>query len=121
MAEVNGVEISDAKAFKRSKRSDGQSLKVVADKGYEKGDIVVANDLIGVAVNGAKATEDIVIYVGQAEFETNEVDDTKDYTVGSAVYWDADNSRLTTTKTGNVLVGYVSETTDTGISFILKY
>lgn len=110
------------------KVSDGKSVKVnvpansgeiVAGKFYE------FDGFLGIAMqnlaNSATDTQELILNIEQAEYETDQIDDTKAFNKGDRVYWDANNKRFTTDATVK-FAGVVTSKKDANnvIWFILR-
>jgi predicted RecA/RadA family phage recombinase len=111
----------------RAKVSDGQSVRVpVPEKTkIESQKLYLLSGYFGAATEsvttGDGETSEVILTIEQAEYETDQIDKTQAFEVGTLVYWDVDNSQLTETDTDNRLVGRVSSAKDASnvIWFIL--
>jgi len=102
----------------RAKVSDGQSVRVPVPENTE----IVAQrfyliaSIFGASMQSVKTgegeTAEVILDIEQAEYETDQIDATKAFAVGDQIYWDATNSVLTTTASGNRKVGRVSSPKD---------
>lgn len=110
------------------KVSDGKSVKVnvpansgeiVAGKFYE------FDGFLGIAMqnlaNSATDTQELILNIEQAEYESDQIDATKTFNKGDRVYWDANNKRFTTDATVK-FAGVVTSKKDANnvIWFILR-
>lgn len=102
----------------RAKVSDGKSVRVIVP---EKTEVVaqqfnLIGGFFGAATESIKTgtgeTAEVVLTIEQAEYETDQIDKTQAFEVGTAVYWDATKSQLTETDTDNRLVGRVTSAKD---------
>lgn len=81
----------------------GSHLTIPAPIDVESGEMVIAGALKGVAQFDAAEGDDVVI-VTEGVFDFPKAP-SQSWTVGVAVYWDAANSRTTSTSSGNTLIG----------------
>lgn len=82
----------------------GDVLDYTAGSGetINSGDLIIKGDIIGVALG--KATEgQVVAIAAEGVFILPKA--TGAITLGAKVYWDATNSNVTTTASGNTLIG----------------
>ena len=78
-------------------------ISVVAPAAIQVGEVLTSGQLIGVALTNAAAGGDVTITIqGICELPLKSGDTP---TLGAKMYWDATNKHLTTTSTGNTLVG----------------
>ena len=70
---------------------------------------------------GVGETEELAITIEQAEYETDNITTANTFNVGTLIYYDKATKKLTTTDTGNRLVGRVTSAKDSNnvITFIL--
>ncbi|VDC31416.1 DUF2190 family protein [Pseudogemmobacter humi] len=81
----------------------GEHLTITAAAPITSGQLVVVGDIVGVAQGDAEIGDDVVI-VRRGIFELPKTS-AQAWTVGAKVYWDAGNSLVTTTASGNKLIG----------------
>lgn len=102
----------------RAKVSDGKSVRVPVPENTKIAaqQFYLIGGFFGAAMQsvktGAGETEEIILDIEQAEFETDQIDPTKAFAFGDQVYWDATNNQLTTTASGNRKVGRVTSPKD---------
>lgn len=102
----------------RAKVSDGKSVRVpVPEKTtLEAQKFYLIGGFFGAAMESVKTgtgeTDEAILNVEQAEFETDQIDKTQEFAFGTPIYWDAAKSQLTETDTGNRLVGRVTAAKD---------
>jgi predicted RecA/RadA family phage recombinase len=95
---------------------EGANIDFTPTGAVAVGDVIVQGDLVGVACRPLAANEPGALAVtGVYDFlkATNVA-----YTVGTILYWDDTNNIVTTTATGNKLIGKVTKaaaTTDTTV------
>ncbi|AZS15358.1 DUF2190 family protein [Paenibacillus lutimineralis] len=102
----------------RAKISDGKSVRVTIP---EKMTIVaqqfyLIEGFFGAAMQSVKTeegqTDEVILNIEQAEFETDQIDKTQSFAVGTSIYWDATAGQLTETDEDNRLVGRVTAPKD---------
>lgn len=90
----------------------GENLTLTMPYDRTAGQGVKVGQIFGVCTNGAlSGAEDVVCTEGV--YEITKVG-TQAWTVGALVYWDNTNKRLTTSASGNVLVGVAVEAVGNG-------
>lgn len=82
---------------------DGKLLKVAAPYALTAGQGALVGSIFGVAVSDAANGADVVLAVDGVFSLTALTADTA--SVGTKLYWDNTNKRLTVTSSGNTLVG----------------
>lgn len=82
----------------------GDNITSTAPADIASGDGVLIGSLFGVA-NGAAATGEPVVIVTKGVF-TLPKNTTTAITEGALIYWDDTNERVTTTASGNTLIGH---------------
>lgn len=116
-----------ARPILRAKVSDGKSVVVTVPENtnIEAQTFVEVEGFFGVAMQSistsAGETEELVINIEQAEYETDNITTTNTFEVGTLIYYDKGTKKLTTTDTGNRLVGRATSAKDSNnvITFIL--
>jgi len=112
----------------RAKVGDGKSVKVAVPENtkIESQKLYYIDGFLGFAFQdvetGAGETAEAVLNIEAAEFETDQIKKTDDeFKVGTPIYWDNDNKRLTETAT-TVFAGVVTAEKDDNnvIWFILR-
>lgn len=88
---------------------------LVPAAGVKSGDVVVAGELVGVAVKDGVEGEMVAVNL-TGVFELPKV--TTAITLGAALYWDATNERVTTTATDNVKIGHAFQAAANGTATI---
>jgi predicted RecA/RadA family phage recombinase len=83
----------------RAKVSDGKSVRVTATGDVEANKLYYIDGFLGFAMRNAKATEKTILNIESAEFETDQIVKTDAMAVGSDVYWDVTQSKLTNVPT----------------------
>jgi len=84
------------------KISDGKSVKVTVPENttIEQGKFYLLGGFFGMAIQsvttGAGETAEVVLNIEDAEYETSQITVADAFDAGDAVYWDANNSLLTT-------------------------
>ncbi|WP_019420183.1 DUF2190 family protein [Paenibacillus sp. OSY-SE] len=102
----------------RAKVSDGKSVRVTvpAKTTVEAQKFYLLDGFFGAAMQsvttGTGQTDEVILNIEQAEFETDQIDTTQAFAAGTQVYWDAAKSKLTETATDNRLVGRITNTKD---------
>ena len=86
----------------------GEHITLTAPAAVSAGDAALIGDVFGVA-QGNAAQDDPVVLVRRGVFTLPKTS-AQAWTVGAKVYWDAANSVVTTTATGNKMVGAAVET-----------
>ena len=81
---------------------DGKTLKVTAAADTTAGSLVIVSDTVGVAFNTCKAGETLILSVDLV-YDLPKA--TGAINPGVKVYWSAANSNVTTTASGNTLIG----------------
>lgn len=84
----------------------GDALEITASADIASGDVVVVNDLIGIAA-GAIANGEKGILNITCTYEVPKAA-SQAWAVGEAVYWDTGNGEATTTDTGNLAMGFAA-------------
>ncbi|RDY70316.1 DUF2190 family protein [Halobacillus trueperi] len=118
----------------RAKVGDGKSVHVTVPESttVAAGGVYELDGFIGVAmqaaVTGSGETEEIILNIEQAEFETDQISTTQDFAKGTKVYFNPSTKKLTeTSESGDTepvpyrSVGIVTEPKDANnvIHFIL--
>ena len=111
------------------KISDGKSVDVTvpASNGVQAGEFCVVDGFFGVALQTVDKDSNtngtlIALQIEQAEYITDQIDTTKTFTKGAALYFDPSSKKFTDDKvSGAFLVGRVTSTKDSNnvIQFIL--
>lgn len=89
----------------RAKISDGKSVKVTVPENatITAGLLYYLDGFLGFAMQsvttGDGETGRVILNVERAEFETDQIDPSQDFAVGTPVYWDDANQRLTESAT----------------------
>ncbi|SNT28906.1 Predicted phage recombinase, RecA/RadA family [Noviherbaspirillum humi] len=83
------------------------NIKVVAPRAVNAGELVLLVSLFGVAVDSAANGADVVI-VTEGVFDLTALG-TDTGAVGTKVYWDNVNFRVTTTSAGNTFIGVLTK------------
>ncbi|MGG3839657.1 DUF2190 family protein [Paenibacillus thiaminolyticus] len=102
----------------RAKVSDGKSVRVTvpAKTTIEAQKFYLLDGFFGAATEsvttGTGQTDEVVLNIEQAEYETDQITATQAFAAGTPIYWDAAKSQLTETDTGNRLVGRVTAAKD---------
>lgn len=102
----------------RAKVSDGKSVRVTvpAKTTVEAQKFYLLGGFFGAAMEsvttGTGQTDEVILNIEQAEFETDQIDTTQAFAAGTQVYWDATKSKLTETATDNRLVGRITNAKD---------
>ena len=84
----------------------GNSLNVVLAEDTEGGDVVVMQDMCGIAVSTGKTGEEIAVSL-TGVFALPKVAGTA-VVQGKKLYWDATAGQVVVTATGNVQLGYAA-------------
>lgn len=108
------------------KVSDGKSVEVSvpANSDLKAGQFAYLDGFLGVITRdvktGAGETAEAILAIEVAEYETDQIDATKDFNKGDKVYWDNTNKRFTTDTTG-IFAGVVTNAKDSNgvIWFVL--
>jgi predicted RecA/RadA family phage recombinase len=108
------------------KVSDGKSVRVTvpANSEYKAGQLVLIDGFLGFITRDVKTaageTAEAILAIEVAEYETDQIDATKDFDKGDKIYWDASTSKLTTDAKA-VFAGVVTAAKDTNnvIWFVL--
>ena len=108
------------------KVSDGKSVRVTvpASSEYKAGQLVLIDGFLGFITRDVKTaageTVEAILAIEVAEYETDQIDATKDFDKGDKIYWDASTSKLTTDAKA-VFAGVVTAAKDTNnvIWFVL--
>lgn len=82
---------------------DGETITLVAPAALASGDGVLVGSFFGVAANAAASGANVEVKLNGVYQITALSTDTG--AVGAKVYWDNTNKRITTTASGNSLVG----------------
>lgn len=80
----------------------GETFRFVADKDYKSGDVVIVGDLVGIAVTDAKTGDESVAHacgVYRLPKSAGAIGQ------GAKVYWVTADSNISTTASGNTLIG----------------
>lgn len=94
--------------------ADGNSIQIAAPSGgITGGTIVKVGSLIGVAVATAAEGEQVTIMLKGSYQDIPKGTGTA-YAVGDTLYWDAANSVMTKTASGNTFAGYAYATAASG-------
>lgn len=100
------------------KVSDGKSVRVTvpASSEYKAGQLVLIDGFLGFITRDVKTaageTVEAILAIEVAEYETDQIDATKDFDKGDKIYWDASTSKLTTDAKA-VFAGVVTAAKDT--------
>lgn len=96
--------------------SKGDVIRVTLTAAVTSGSAVVIGDIVGVACGsyGANAEGEYLV----SGIVTLPASTTDTFTVGGKVYWDATNSKVTTTSTNNKQVGVYIAANGTGYADI---
>jgi predicted RecA/RadA family phage recombinase len=108
------------------KVSDGKSVEVSvpADSDLKAGQFAYLDGFLGVITRDVKTaaneTAKAILIIEVAEYETDQIDDSKTFAKGDKVYWDNTDKRFTTDTTG-IFAGVVTAAKDTNnvIWFVL--
>ena len=108
------------------KVADGNSVRVVVpeNSNIQAGQILLLDGFLGFAMRDVKTgegeTAEAILAIEVAEYETDQIDATKDFNKGDKIYWDASTSKLTTDAKA-VFAGVVTAAKDTNnvIWFVL--
>lgn len=95
------------------KVANGGTLKVTVSgpATVNKGDFIVGNGVLGMALQSAvltSGTKDIVILFDRGVYETSQVDTSTFNTLGTKVYWNNSSKQFTATEGSNRLVGVLT-------------
>lgn len=109
------------------KVSDGKSVEVSvpANSDLKAGQFAYLDGFLGVITRDVKTAANekakAILIIEVAEYETDQIDDSKTFAKGDKIYWDATNKRLTTDAT-DIFAGVVTAAKDTNnvIWFILR-
>lgn len=102
------------------KVSDGKSVEVSvpANSDLKAGQFAYLDGFLGVitrdvktAANETAETAKAILIIEVAEYETDQIDDSKTFAKGDKVYWDNTNKRFTTDTTG-IFAGVVTNAKD---------
>lgn len=108
------------------KVSDGKSVEVSvpANSDLKAGQFAYLDGFLGVITRDVKTaaneTAKAILIIEVAEYETDQIDDSKTFAKGDKVYWDNTNKRFTTDTTG-IFAGVVTNAKDSNgvIWFVL--
>lgn len=108
------------------KVSDGKSVEVSvpANSDLKAGQFAYLDGFLGVITRDVKTaaneTAKAILIIEVAEYETDQIDDSKTFAKGDKVYWDNTNKRFTTDATG-IFAGVVTNAKDSNgvIWFVL--
>ena len=108
------------------KVSDGKSVEVSvpANSDLKAGQFAYLDGFLGVITRDVKTaaneTAKAILIIEVAEYETDQIDDSKTFAKGNKVYWDNTNKRFTTDTTG-IFAGVVTNAKDSNgvIWFVL--
>lgn len=111
----------------RAKVGDGKSVIVTVpgNTTIDAGKLYLLDGFLGFAMQsvttGEGETKEVILNIEMAEYETDQIDVTKAFTVGTEIYWDNTAKKLTETPTDNRKAGRVTSEKDAGnvIWFIL--
>ena len=91
---------------------NGRTMDYTCTAAVAKDDVIVVGAVVGIAASAGEIDEVITLdTVGVYELKAN----TAAITQGAAVYWDATNKEVTTTATGNTLMGHAWEASGSGV------
>lgn len=99
------------------KVSDGKSVEVSvpANSDLKAGQFAYLDGFLGVITRDVKTaaneTAKAILIIEVAEYETDQIDDSKTFAKGDKVYWDNTNKRFTTDTTG-IFAGVVTNAQD---------
>lgn len=102
------------------KISDGKSVSVSVPESttLKAGDLALLDGFFGVVpvnvTTKAGETVTIALLIEQGEYTTDQITTTQAFAKGTKCYWDATNSKLTETATGNRLVAVVTTAKNAG-------
>lgn len=88
----------------RNYRSTGETLQYAASGAVSAGDLVIIGSIVGVAMSDIAANTTGTVAV-EGVFDLVKADTANAYTQGTPLYWDATNTKLTTTASTNTRVG----------------
>ncbi|MNW34025.1 hypothetical protein D3C74_109920 [compost metagenome] len=103
----------------RAKVSDGKSVTVTVPQNtvITAGEWVLLDGFFGLAmqnvVTDTGETEELVLTIEHAEYETDQISTSQTFAKGSELYWNATTKKFTETGTDNRLVGRVTSGKDT--------
>lgn len=108
------------------KVSDGKSVEVSvpANSDLKAGQFAYLDGFLGVITRDVKTAANekakAILIIEVAEYETDQIDDSKPFAKGDKVYWDNTNKRFTTDATG-IFAGVVTNAKDSNgvIWFVL--
>lgn len=78
----------------RAKVSDGKSVRVTVPENttIEAGKFYLLDGFFGAAMQSVEAgegeTAEVILNIEQAEYETDQIDPTQEFAVGTTIYWD---------------------------------
>ncbi|OCL28657.1 hypothetical protein U472_00440 [Orenia metallireducens] len=112
----------------RAKISDGKSIRVTvpAETTIKAHNFYLLDGWFGAAMQSvtteAGETDYVILNIEEAEYETNQTNESQEYTVGTPLFWNSSTKKITETATGNRYVGTVTEPKDANgvISFKLS-
>jgi hypothetical protein len=97
---------------------EGLSVRVTVPQNttVNQGDFARFDGILGVAadrvVTGSGQTKPLVLDIEPAQYETDQIDSADTFPVGSAVFWDNIEKRLTTVDTDGTYCGRVTKAKD---------
>ena len=95
--------------------SAGMTIDITAEKDIAVGDVVIVEELVGVAVRDiAKDAAGALAISGIYEFPT----DATEIKQGKPVYWDKAQSKVVTTAESNKYIGKVAKTSAEGATVV---
>lgn len=102
----------------RAKISDGKSVKVTVpeETTINAGKPVLLDGFFGIAMQDAETgtgeTDEIILSIEEAEYETDLTNESQTYAEGTPVFWNDSQGVLTETAAGNRFVGRVTDAKD---------
>ncbi len=108
------------------KVSDGKSVEVSvpANSDLKAGQFAYLDGFLGVITRDVKTaaneTAKAILIIEVAEYETDQIDDSKTFAKGDKVYWDNTNKRFTTDTTG-IFAGVVTNAEDSDSNGVIWF
>lgn len=96
---------------------EGEVITITASGTISSGDPVLMTDIVGIAQNDA-VSGDLVTVALEGVYEVTKLS-TDTPAVGQALYWDAGNSRFTTTASTHKKAGYAWKAEISGATTVL--
>lgn len=88
---------------------EGKQVAMVAQAATVKGRLVVWNAMFGIPIANAASAENVVLALGGVWSMDKMNAASNSFAVGSNVYWDATNSKVTQSATSNTRIGVAVE------------